>query len=360
MYGIALALFAGLLFAAWEFQHLRISVERQAALSAMAVAQHDALLQLVNEETGVRGFMATGDRTFLDIYYRAVPSANEDERIVAARAAAFPNLASQVRAFQSLRIAASSVLAQDVQHASPGIASNERILRRDRAIFDALRSSDASLSAHVGRELTYQRAQSLTLARVGSVVTLIFSAAVAVWALLFELLARSVSGLRRASLTDALTGCRNRRGARAAVDDAIRAGKAFGIMFLDLDAFKAVNDVFGHAAGDAVLRGVAARLKSELRPEDTVSRLGGDEFFCVVRNLTDARKLDDVALRVKAALVAPYSFDGTQHRVGCSIGLSRFPDDAASAEALFSVADRSMYAQKRGRDGRPGMRAPGN
>ncbi|MBV8032676.1 MAG: GGDEF domain-containing protein, partial [Betaproteobacteria bacterium] len=149
---------------------------------------------------------------------------------------------------------------------------------------------------------------------------------------------------------DALTGLPNRRllGDRLAqaVLQAQRRGSKVAAMLIDLDDFKRINDSAGHAAGDRVLREVAARLAGCVRKADTLSRHGGDEFVVVISDAQTEADGQIVAEKVLAALGPPFGVDGTAFELGASIGISMFPRDASDAEALLRNADAAMYRAK--------------
>ncbi|MEJ5914583.1 diguanylate cyclase domain-containing protein [Pseudokineococcus sp. 1T1Z-3] len=149
---------------------------------------------------------------------------------------------------------------------------------------------------------------------------------------------------------DALTGLPNRALLLDRLDDLLRPGPAadsrVGVLYLDLDGFKAVNDAEGHAVGDDVLRAVAGRLDAAVRPGDTVARLGGDELVVVCPGLSVPADLDVVAARVVAAVGAPYDPPARLHRITASLGtaLAAGGEDAAT---VLARADAAMYAAKR-------------
>jgi diguanylate cyclase (GGDEF)-like protein len=119
------------------------------------------------------------------------------------------------------------------------------------------------------------------------------------------------------------------------------------VLMLDLDGFKGVNDRYGHAAGDAALREVAARLRSSVRERDLVARTGGDEFVVVLADLgTDEDAAHDAARRVEAAFDAPLELDDAQVQLRAAVGVACFPADGRELEALLAAADRAMYARK--------------
>jgi diguanylate cyclase (GGDEF)-like protein len=126
-----------------------------------------------------------------------------------------------------------------------------------------------------------------------------------------------------------------------------RAQLKVALLFIDLDGFKPVNDSFGHAVGDEVLCEVARRLAGSIRAEDTVARVGGDEFIAIVGNLADAEAAKSVATCIGAAVDLPIVVAGHFIHVGASIGIALFPDDAEDFDGLRRGADQAMYQVKR-------------
>jgi diguanylate cyclase (GGDEF)-like protein/PAS domain S-box-containing protein len=156
--------------------------------------------------------------------------------------------------------------------------------------------------------------------------------------------------------TDPLTGLANRRALERTLNAALaRAGarsRSVGLLMVDLDGFKAVNDTFGHAAGDEALREVARRLKRSVRERDLVARLGGDEFVVVLTDLGDrSGAVQHSVERITDALTDPIAFDGASVTLGAALGVATFPADGANAADLLAHADRAMYAAKGARDG---------
>lgn len=162
--------------------------------------------------------------------------------------------------------------------------------------------------------------------------------------------------LRKADY-DPLTGLPNRTLLRErlnqAVDHSLRHQHSVVVMFLDLDGFKAVNDTLGHHLGDQLLKRIAKRLNDCVREGDTVARLGGDEFV-VVLPMFDSRykeQAPEVAQRILESLAAPMTLQHKELQLGCSIGVSRYPEDGRNADTLLKNADAAMYqAKEQGRN----------
>jgi diguanylate cyclase len=149
---------------------------------------------------------------------------------------------------------------------------------------------------------------------------------------------------------DALTGLGNRRLLGEAATElfaaADAAGRAVGLILIDLDKFKDINDTLGHSAGDRLLRGVAERLRISVRGEDVVTRLGGDEFAILVTGIDDAAQAESVAAELADVLARPVEVDGVTLAVEGSVGIAVYPTDGSNTEELLSRADVAMYQAK--------------
>lgn len=156
--------------------------------------------------------------------------------------------------------------------------------------------------------------------------------------------------VRHAALHDPLTGLPNRallfEYARHMFAAAGRSGESVAAAFIDLDRFKPINDLLGHATGDVVLREVASRLQAGTRGQDIVFRLGGDEFLILLPGLGPERPPERVARHVLAALNETYIVDGTELSLSASIGISLYPDNADDVDTLITQADAAMYEAK--------------
>ncbi|MFY3386553.1 putative bifunctional diguanylate cyclase/phosphodiesterase [Paracidovorax sp. MALMAid1276] len=161
--------------------------------------------------------------------------------------------------------------------------------------------------------------------------------------------------LQKRAFADALTGLPNRLlfedrliHALLRLDrtNHLRVVDRLAVLFVDLDGFKPINDSFGHAAGDTILRGAADRLRHEARECDTVARVGGDEFLVLLEDVTDVAACVSVANRVLATLSRPFEVSGKQVQITCSIGIVVHPDHGDRTK-LVANADAAMYAAKR-------------
>lgn len=192
---------------------------------------------------------------------------------------------------------------------------------------------------------------------------LIVTVAIAAWALLPLLLIPLVLVYKMAQMSlekehqaghDALTGLPNRTHLQASLATELaqskRDGRPFGLLLIDLDRFKEVNDTLGHHVGDQLLIHFAERLSNSVRPSDHVARLGGDEFAVIVPDAEEAEALG-VAERIRASLENPVSLEGMRLEIEASIGLAMHPEHALLAEDLLRLADVAMYVAKESRGG---------
>jgi len=163
-------------------------------------------------------------------------------------------------------------------------------------------------------------------------------------------LKRTQRQLFQAAHHDQLTGLPNRSSLEQCLKDAVEEARAqdrrFGLLFLDLDRFKAINDTLGHGAGDDVLREVGSRLQQSLRQGDFIARMGGDEFVILLRRINSLGEIEHVVSRLIRAVSAPITVRDREVCVGVSVGCAVFPDDGTDAEALTAHADAAMYHAK--------------
>ena len=156
--------------------------------------------------------------------------------------------------------------------------------------------------------------------------------------------------IEKLAWTDPLTDLFNRNSLRSTIVRSMgivrRADKRLALLLLDLDRFKPVNDTYGHAAGDEVLRVIAQRIKDNIRSSDYAFRLGGDEFAVLIFFTNEAREILDMVPRLLDKLRAPIEFDGRELSVGSSIGISFYPDNDENPDELVRKADIALYEAK--------------
>jgi diguanylate cyclase (GGDEF)-like protein len=168
---------------------------------------------------------------------------------------------------------------------------------------------------------------------------------------LFDQMLNSTSALTLMANNDALTGLPNRRlledRMAQALKEASRAQQIVAVLFLDLDYFKVINDTHGHVIGDQLLKSVGERLTGLLRAEDTVARIGGDEFVILLPKLNDERQLVATAEKVISELALPFQIADQTLQVGVSIGIALYPQHDDNPSNLIKYADDAMYVAKR-------------
>ncbi|OUS31891.1 hypothetical protein A9Q99_02005 [Gammaproteobacteria bacterium 45_16_T64] len=161
--------------------------------------------------------------------------------------------------------------------------------------------------------------------------------------------------IRRLAYFDALTGIPNRslfnERLEKTIAQASRNNTSAAVLFLDLDRFKPINDSFGHAAGDQLLTSVASRLQGCIREEDTVARMGGDEFAIVLSSLPSVEEAEEIVIatanRIISSFVQPFLIEGREAFTSASLGVAVYPCDGASSDELLRNADMAMYSAKK-------------
>lgn len=175
-------------------------------------------------------------------------------------------------------------------------------------------------------------------------------------------LEQSRAALREEATHDPLTGLANRRlfydRLQHAIRHAMRYGGKVGILYLDMDRFKDINDQHGHHIGDAVLMEVAQRLLDCVRESDSVARLGGDEFVVLLEGIQGREDCIAAALKIEQSLARTSRFDDLHMEIDASIGQALYPDDGNDEDALIRAADAAMYQVKSGSESERQSRLP--
>src|SRR5580658_2916924 len=315
-------------------------------------AARTAFLVLLDQDAGISGYVATGDRSFLASFdANAATYAATRSRLLGP---GDPLVTVQLRRFVATADALEPFFAREAALVRSGQVDRARAgLRAARPAFDRLRRTERETAAAFEAALATSRAVARAAFVTAEVLTSIMG-----FVLLLAGIAGAVliAGARRDRIlanSDELTGLPNRRAFLARLAAALRARGAnqmVGLLYLDLDHFKEVNDQFGHAVGDEILVRVARRLGRALRPPDVAFRLSGDEFGVLLGGLADAGQAPFVAQRVDDALNRPFALGERQLQVGASIGIAIAPQDGETPEELLAVADAAMYRAKPERD----------
>ena len=255
--------------------------------------------------------------------------------------------------------AAASLLYLAGSSTAPGQAQTPSAFSANEYMVVAGHHWTLSLSTQKAFEVRYGRGPETVTAVAGVGLSLLL--ALLAWLMVngrnraLRLASEMTEELRQMAQHDPLTGLPN----RALFDDRLaqefarakRQNGRFAMVFLDLDHFKPINDNYGHAVGDQVLRWVAGQLQNSVRAADTVGRIGGDEFVVLLAQLSDSDAILTLAEKLHAALRQPFVVDGHALSISCCIGVAVYPQDGTDALTLTKGADDAMYrAKEAGRD----------
>lgn len=161
---------------------------------------------------------------------------------------------------------------------------------------------------------------------------------------------RLYSDLKHRSEFDLLTDCHNRFSLDRRLNQLIKeyggTTRKFGLVYVDLDGFKQVNDIYGHKVGDIYLQKVALRMKHQLRAPDMLARLGGDEFAVLIPQVGDKEDAEAIASRLERCFDQPFAVDGNQIEGRASLGIAIYPQDSSTKDGILNAADAAMYVSK--------------
>jgi diguanylate cyclase (GGDEF)-like protein len=216
----------------------------------------------------------------------------------------------------------------------------------------SLRIVEETIPAHSGPPLGIVVAAFDALAKPRTSEAEALSAAAALASLAIET-RQLYSDLRRRSEFDLLTDIHNRFSLEASldalIDEARQDARIFGLIYIDIDRFKQVNDEYGHRVGDLYLQEAAARMKRQLRADDILARLGGDEFAVLVSLIDSRAEAEEVAFRLNRCFDQPFAIEGCILNGSASVGLAIYPQDGSTKDSLLSSSDTAMYIAKNAR-----------
>jgi diguanylate cyclase (GGDEF)-like protein len=361
---LAFGLIAALcIFFVLEVIDLRKAINELRANEVARIEIRSLLVDLLDAETGQRGYILTGDERYLASYAkgRNAVRARLKKLVVVSRDE--ERFAAAVRELSVIGASKLDELERTVQlkKRSDGAAALEVVMN------DFGRHKMEQARKVIDRELDrYRVARDQTIAeinkrlsRMAILLVLILSAVVSLAVLTWRSLAGATRKnndlarrLAQEALHDALTRLANRRffdmWAHKLLARHGRDGTRFALMLIDLDGFKKVNDSFGHATGDEVLKEVAVRFQASLRSGEFLARLGGDEFAVIIDaevSNPDVARLGRRLINSLSTSLAPGLPDGA---VGASIGVAYFPQHGAHLDALAGAADKALYESKSG------------
>ncbi len=331
-----------------EFRHLGAQIYAGDDSIALELAQRDALLALVNEETGVRAYVATGDESFLDIYLTGRREFATDQRYISATAHHFRMAGEEATLLATGSHDLQAYFSEEIDFVARGQRGRAtRELSLGKVFLDRYRRLDADLQSRILAISVRRTAATRSALRIAEELTLGTIALLALIGIRFIPLVRSGAGFERDALSDSVTSLGNRRAFFERLEQRSADPRPFSIIVIDLDGFKEVNDTFGHATGDRVLSLVGERLLTELRVDDFAARLGGDEFAVLLDGVGSRGAAERIMERLCGVIERPPSGEtNAVARVGASAGVSVFPDDAHLPGALLERADQAMYANK--------------
>jgi diguanylate cyclase (GGDEF)-like protein len=221
--------------------------------------------------------------------------------------------------------------------------------RPDRLETPSLRTAEYPIAARDGPSLGNVFAAFDVRTKPGGIEQEVLARAANLATLAIET-SRLYSDLVRRSEFDLLTDVQNRfsmeRTLDAMIHNARQSAVNFAVIFIDLNEFKLVNDAHGHLVGDLYLHEVAQRMKRQLRPADTLARVGGDEFAVLVPDVHERTEVEEIARRLESCFDDPFTGDGYVLHGSASIGIALYPEDATTAHSLMGSADAAMYVAK--------------
>nr|WP_249180767.1 diguanylate cyclase [Burkholderia vietnamiensis] len=330
---------------------------------AVLGAANRVLHDLENAETGQRGYLLTLDESYLAPYQQGVQDLDDTVLRLQQVAANDEATVELVRHIERAKTQKVSELARTIELARSGNRQGAIAFVQTgegKRYMDELRQRLGVLMDdwRYKRKLAVQDAQGrlvfagAALATIAVLVCGVMIYTVVIQRRAFAKVHAYSEALNEQAAHDALTGLPNRRSLLAALDElAARGGSQFarvGLLYLDIDGFKAVNDTLGHGAGDRLLRQLADAFSMTTRQNDMLARVGGDEFVLLARGCDGDQQLRDLAgcLISSVRTIGEREYGG-RFSIGVSIGIATYPDRVTMVDGMLDSADAAMYAAKR-------------
>ncbi|MCC2971507.1 diguanylate cyclase [Massilia sp. IC2-476] len=378
---VALAIILAMsIFFVREVVDLRQAMGALRQNDAARIQVRNVLLNLLNAETGQRGYLLTGDPAYLQPYQLGRDSVREHLQQAEQSGYQDPQFLASVRRLALVSESKLEELERTVQlrkRGDPDAAMNivregfgrQKMLEARQLIQDEVARLRVARDAIIdGFNERLLRAAAILVVMLSTVVAMALHA----WRSLSAAARRNNELAKRLAMEashDVLTGLPNRRffdrWARRLVARSLRSAKPFTLLAIDLDRFKEVNDTYGHGVGDEVLKEVALRFQGALRGGEFLARLGGDEFVVLMEGDISRNEATSIGRRLIDSLYPALHPSTADNAVGASIGAAVFPHNGTDLEGLMQAADDALYASKHGGRGmlsfarvEPGMAAP--
>ncbi|WP_053572317.1 diguanylate cyclase [Caballeronia cordobensis] len=361
--GIAAALLCAAGFFIYEATIIRAEQARDDTSVAVLEVGNRVLHDLENLETGQRGYLLMADDQYLQPYKLATRDLDDMVLRLHQLVANDPQSALLVRRIEHAKNLKVMEVSRTLELARSGDREGSLELMRTgegKRYMDALRE-DLGVLLGNWRQVRRAAVQDVDRRVILGAGALAFIAVLVCCLLIYTLFIQRrafarvhayTALLNRQASKDVLTGLPNRRHLLAALEaltvDADTDTPRVAMLYLDIDGFKAVNDTLGHKAGDAILRALARALREATRPQDVLTRIGGDEFVLLSVDYIDDAQLRELAARLgeSVRMVGKREFSG-RFPLGVSIGIATYPDTVESLDGLLDAADAAMYEAKR-------------
>lgn len=351
--GLSFVLAAGLAFTQDDFARVDSQVQNINTLDRIDRLQEDLRQRTTDEQLAMRAFVDGAPASSLIVYNHDRQRILDDSVALRLAALEVPALHDAVASYLNSRSLVETFVNNQIALASGHrIVEAKSLAPQGRILNEAFTRAQVRLDTAIEDLKNQARDDIARLLSIGRMLAAGAAFANFIAAAAIAVLAYEYTRFRKVAELDEITGLHNRRyferHAAGAARSAQRGSATFALLYLDLDGFKRVNDLYGHRAGDELLRAVGRRIADNVSDNDIVARLGGDEFGVVLQNASESQAAA-IAQRLSGVLAQPYALRRRTVTVGCSLGFSMYPNDGISAPELVQAADHAMYRVKRGK-----------